>query len=211
MNHWFTSCVPYRRTPKVQARLDAQREALLEAAVQLLAEQGYAGCSVAAVAARAGVATGSVYRHFPGKAELVAELFRRVVSREVDAVEEAAGQPGDLVQRTVAVVETFAGRAMKAPRLAYALLAEPVDALVEAERLVFRRVFRDAFAVRVAEAVEAGQLPPQDPQVTAAALVGAVAEVLVGPLSEGAAHPDTIPSLVKFTLRALGERHATDA
>ncbi|GAA0617347.1 TetR/AcrR family transcriptional regulator [Kutzneria viridogrisea] len=211
MNHWFTSCVPYRRTPKVQARLDAQREALLEAAVQLLAEQGYAGCSVAAVAARAGVATGSVYRHFPGKAELVAELFRRVVSREVDAVEEAAGQPGDLVQRTVAVVETFAGRAMKAPRLAYALLAEPVDALVETERLVFRRVFRDAFAVRVAEAVEAGQLPPQDPQVTAAALVGAVAEVLVGPLSEGAAHPDTIPSLVKFTLRALGERHATDA
>ncbi|WP_025356693.1 TetR/AcrR family transcriptional regulator [Kutzneria albida] len=203
--------MPYRRTPKVQARLDAQREALLEAAVQLLAEQGYAGCSVAAVAARAGVATGSVYRHFPGKAELVAELFRRVVSREVDAVEEAAGQPGDLVQRTVAVVETFAGRAMKAPRLAYALLAEPVDALVEAERLVFRRVFRDAFAVRVAEAVEAGQLPPQDPQVTAAALVGAVAEVLVGPLSEGAAHPDTIPSLVKFTLRALGERHATDA
>ncbi|MBA8928215.1 AcrR family transcriptional regulator [Kutzneria viridogrisea] len=203
--------MPYRRTPKVQARLDAQREALLEAAVQLLAEQGYAGCSVAAVAARAGVATGSVYRHFPGKAELVAELFRRVVSREVDAVEEAAGQPGDLVQRTVAVVETFAGRAMKAPRLAYALLAEPVDALVETERLVFRRVFRDAFAVRVAEAVEAGQLPPQDPQVTAAALVGAVAEVLVGPLSEGAAHPDTIPSLVKFTLRALGERHATDA
>lgn len=191
--------------------MDAQREALLEAAVQLLAEQGYAGCSVAAVAARAGVATGTVYRHFPGKAELVAELFRMVVGREVAAVEEAASQPGDVVERTVAVVETFAGRALKAPRLAYALLAEPVDAPVEVERLVFRRVFREAFSTRIAEAVADGLLPPQDPEITAAALVGAVAEVLVGPLAAGTATAETIPGLVTFTLRALGGNNATDA
>ena len=60
--------------------MDTQRAAILDAAVDLLSEQGYAGCSMAAVAARAGVATGSVYRHFPNKAELVVELFRIVVS-----------------------------------------------------------------------------------------------------------------------------------
>jgi AcrR family transcriptional regulator len=63
--------VPYRRTPQVEARLSASRERILSAALSLVAERGYAGCSVAAVARRAGVATGSVYRHFPAKADLV--------------------------------------------------------------------------------------------------------------------------------------------
>ncbi|MQA08659.1 MAG: TetR family transcriptional regulator [Pseudonocardiaceae bacterium] len=196
--------MPYRRTPRVQARLDAQRTAIIEAATGLLAEQGYAGCSVAAVAARAGVGIGSVYQHFPSKAELVVELFRVVVGREVQAVRKAAARPDDLVERIVAVVETFAVRALKSPRLAYALLAEPVDAPVEAERLVFRQAFRDAAATRITEAVAAGQLPPQDAETAAAALIGAVAEVLVGPLAAGGDTIDPVPPLIEFTLRALG-------
>ena len=195
----------------MQARMDSQRAAIMDAAVDLLSEQGYAGCSMAAVAARAGIATGSVYRHFPGKAELVVELFRFVVSHEVDAVAKAAAQPGDLVQRVVAVVETFASRALKSPRLAYALLAEPVDLPVEAERLVFRRAFRDIGAERIADAVAAGALPPQNPEITAAALIGALGEILVGPLAAGAAEADTMPALITFTLRALGGHDGTNA
>jgi AcrR family transcriptional regulator len=195
----------------VQARLDASREAIVGAAVALLAEQGYAGCSVAAVAARAGVATGTVYRHFPTKSALVTELFRVVCSREVAAVVAAAERAGGLVDGVVAFVETFAGRAMKAPRLAYALLVEPVDVAVDTERLVFRRTFRDVIAARIADAVAQGVLPPQDPQLTAAALVGAVGEALVGPLAAGAADADTIPALVTFSLRAMGGCDATDA
>ncbi|GAB3886301.1 hypothetical protein GCM10029964_050370 [Kibdelosporangium lantanae] len=107
--------MPYRRTPKVQARMDTQRAAIRKAAVDLLSEQGYAGCSMAAVAARAGVATGSVYKHFPSKTELVVELFRYVVTHEVEAVSQAAEQPGDLVARVVSVVETFTSRALKSP------------------------------------------------------------------------------------------------
>ena len=203
--------MPYRRTPAVQARLDSQRQAVLDAAVALLAEQGYAGCSMAAVAARAGIATGSVYRHFPSKSELAAELFRTVVSREVAAVSEASQRPGDLVERIVAVVETFARRAMKSPRLAYALLAEPVDPAVDAERLVFREAFRDVFAERIADGIAQGVLPEQDPRLTASALVGAGAEALVGPLAEGAASPDTVPALITFTLRALGAANADNS
>lgn len=197
----------YRRTPKVQARLDSQRATILDAATELLAERGYAGCSMAAVAARAGVATGSVYRHFPGKAELVAELFRLVVTREVAAVERASASSGDVTERVVAVVETFAGRALKAPRLAYALLAEPVDAPVEQERLVFRRAFRDIVARHVSAGVGAGVLPPQDADITAAAVVGAIAEVMIGPLTSGNA--TSVAELCTFTLRALGAPDAT--
>jgi AcrR family transcriptional regulator len=197
--------VPYRRTPRVQARLDAQRAAILAAAAALLAEWGYAGCSVAAVAQRAGIATGSVYRHFPGKAELVVELFRGVVSREVAAVREAAALAGNPVDRVATVFETFAERALKAPRRAYALLAEPVDPPVEAERLVFRRVFRDLAAGHIAEGVRAGLLPTQDAAFTAAALVGATAEILTGTLTTD---NDTTGELRPFILRAIGSRDA---
>jgi AcrR family transcriptional regulator len=197
--------VPYRRTPTIQARIDAQRAAVLHAATDLLRERGYAGCSIAAVATRAGIATGTVYRHFPSKTDLVVELFRTVVGREVTAVAEASYARAGLVERVVAVTETFATRALKSPRLAYALLAEPVDPAVEVERLVFRRAFRDLFAAPIAEGVGLGVLPHQDPQLTAAALVGAVAEALVGPLSDGTADGvDPTPHLVSFTLRALG-------
>lgn len=196
----------YRRTAKVQSRLDEQRAAILDAAVELLAEQGYAGCSVAAVAERAGIATGSVYRHFPGKAQLVAELFERIVTREVAAVRAAGAQPGTPEQRVNAVLETFANRALKAPRQAYALLAEPVDAPIEERRLAFRRAYRDVIAELIRDGVRAGKLAPQDAELTAAALVGAAAEVLIGPLTTGS--NSAIPQLRTFTLRALG---VTDA
>lgn len=215
----------YRRTPAIQARLDAQRTAVVEAGLGLLAEHGYAGCTMAAVAARAGIATGSVYRHFPSKAELSVELFRTVVGREVAAVTDAAALKAhrSAADRVVAVIETFATRALKVPRLAYALLAEPVDPAVDAERLVFRRAFRDVFAELIAAGVDGGELPPQDARLTASALVGAGAEALIGPLTgpltgpsageaDGeAAGPGTVPALVTFTLRALGVPDADHA
>jgi AcrR family transcriptional regulator len=200
----FTAWVAYRRTPTIQARLDASRGAILRAAISLLTDHGYAGCSVAAVAKAAGVATGTVYRHFPNKAHLVTEVFRVAAGREVAAVAEAVRGP----EPVTGVIETFAGRAFKAPRLAYALLAEPVDPAVDAERLVFRRAYRDLVAAVIAEGVAEGALPPQNPEVTAAALVGAIAEALVGPLAAGVADVDTIPSLIMFVRRAVGGRDA---
>ncbi len=194
----------YRRTPAVQARLDAQRETILWAAVALLGERGYACCSMAAVAHRAGIATGSIYQHFANKAELSAELFRTVVGREVAAVTVAAGRESTPHGKITAVIETFSARALRAPRLAYALLAEPAEAIVETERLVFRRAFRDLFAEQIAAGIAAGQLPEQPVELTAAALVGAVGEALVGPLGAGSPPDDLIPALVSFALRALG-------
>lgn len=201
--------MPYRRTPKVQERLDAQRETIVAAATRQLAEHGYGGCSVAAVAERAGVAVGSVYRHFPTKADLVVHVFRQVVTREVAAVRAASAAAGEPAERVLAAVETFAQRALKAPKQAYALLAEPVDALIDAERLEFRRAYTDVIAEHVAAGVRAGVLPPQDGRLTAAALVGAAAEVLIGPLTSGNA--GDVAELRTFILRALGgpdARHA---
>ncbi len=203
MNLCFTSCVAYRRTPAVQARLDAQSRAIVHAAMKVLSEQGFGGLSMATVAAEAGVATGTVYKSFSGKAELVTAVFRDVVTREVAAVAQA-GAEGSVVDRVTAAVETFAGRALKNPKLAYVLLAEPVDAAVDNERLRFRRAFAETFQSAIADGVANGQLPPQDSRTSATALVGAIGEVLVGPLAQRSQSESVVPELVAFALRALG-------
>ncbi|MGW0245578.1 TetR/AcrR family transcriptional regulator [Nocardia goodfellowii] len=193
----------YRRTPAMQARLDAQAALIVQAATRVLSRDGFAGLSMAAVANEAGVATGTVYKHYEGKTELVTAVFRRVVAREVEAV-RAAAAVGGATERVAAAVETFAGRALKNPKLAYVLLVEPVDAVVDIERLRFRRAFAEAFESAVAEGVSRGELPPQDARTSAAALVGAIGEVLVGPLAHAPHSETVVPELVSFALRALG-------
>ncbi len=153
----------YRPTERTEARKAAVRERIVTAARELIAHGGYAEAQVAAVAAKAGVATGTVYRHFPSKAELFAEVFRNASQHEVDAVVEAAGDvDSSAAARIAAAVETFARRALRGRRLAWALIAEPVDPAVEAERLIFRRAYRDAFADVIATGVGSGELPAQD-------------------------------------------------
>ncbi|WP_370247373.1 TetR/AcrR family transcriptional regulator [Nocardioides sp.] len=201
----------YRRTAAVQQRLDGARARVLAAAHALVAEQGWAGCTVAAVAARAGVATGTVYRHVPDKTTLLVEVFRAATQREVDAVTAAAAAPGTATARVAALTTAFGQRALRSPRLAYALIAEPVDPAVERERLRYRAAYRAIVADVVTAGIATGELPPQDPDVTAAALVGALAEALVL-----ATHPDAprplspdpagtvVPALTDLVTRALG-------
>lgn len=58
------------------ARGDATREKLIEATVRLVRELGYRRTTTRAIAQAAGVAEGTLYRHFPDKARLFAEAVR---------------------------------------------------------------------------------------------------------------------------------------
>ncbi|WP_420753438.1 TetR/AcrR family transcriptional regulator [Rhodococcus sp. O3] len=194
----------YRRTAAVEQRLEDRRAAIAAAAVALLSEHGYRALSIAAVAERAGVATGTVYRHYTDKSELMVRIFRDLCTREVEAVTAAASAAGSGTGKVAAIVETFAQRALRNPRLAYTLLAEPVDAALDAERLVLRRAFAAAFADAIGYGIGTGEFPEQDAGLAAAALVGAVGEVLTDPLHIGAAAAGTVPDLTAFALRALG-------
>src|SRR5437762_1618002 len=110
--------MPYRETAQTRARRDAVCERIVEAAREQVAEGGYASASVQAVARRARVATGSVYRHFPSKAELFAEVFRRASQRELDVViEVTADEALAPYERVAGAVEAFSRRALAAPTM----------------------------------------------------------------------------------------------
>lgn len=214
------AALAYRSTERTEARLAETRARIVRAARELIAEGGYVAAQVAPVAERAGVAVGTVYRHFPSKSELFAEVFREASQHEVDAMREAVNarvpdsatgsRPGTAPERIAAGIETFARRALRGRRLAWALLAEPVDPAVEAERLHFRHSYRDLMAEVISEGIDAGEIPDQDVEATAAALIGAIGEAMVGPLSPTANGGDPeslIASLVNFCTRAIGEEH----
>lgn len=198
--------VPYRPTKRTEARKAATRERIVSAALDQVAEGGYASAGIQAVADRAGVAVGTVYRHFPSKAELFAQVFRRAAQRELDVVAEvAAPDERPARERIAAAAEAFCRRALAGPVLAYAQIAEPVDPAVEAERLTLRRGYRDVFVGALREGVESGEIPPHDPEVLGAAITGGLSEALVGPLAARRRSEALVASLVQFVLDAIPE------
>ena len=192
--------------------LTPTRERLLRAAQELIEEGGYGPASVVAIADRAGVAAGTLYRHFSSKEELFVEVFRSVCDREVRAMQAAAeAMPIEAshVDRLVTVLSTFARRALRRPRLAWALIAEPVDPHVDSERLAYRARYSELTAEALRAGIAAGELPEQNVELTAAALVGGCGEALVGPLSPVAASKpameEILSALGTFVRRAAGE------
>ena len=95
-------------------------------------------------------------------------------------------------------------RAQAAPRLAWSLIAEPVDPAVDAERLTYRQRYAALYQQLLSDGVSQGELPIQDTAISAAALVGAIAEALVGPLSDPLPKANLAESLTQFCLRAVG-------
>jgi len=196
--------MPYRRTENVARRLAARHGAIIAAARDAASDGGMAAVQIAPVAQRAGIAAGTVYRYFPGKTDLVAALLTEISEREIGALRSAADvAPGPLSALSAAIM-TFAARALRHRRLAYAAIAEPVEAALDAARLSFRKALAAEFATLIAAA--AAHLPEQDAALSAAALVGLLIEGLIGPLA-----PDTagrqravVQSLALVALRALG-------
>lgn len=102
MEHAIDS-VGYR--PPQQARSREALRKLLTAAEEILAEVGYEECTMAAVAERAGVSVGSIYRRFEGRDQLLAVLKERMLSdleaRIVAAVDGAPKNLDDIVRAYV--------------------------------------------------------------------------------------------------------------
>ena len=136
-----------RKTPR-QPRAQASVDFVLEAAAQVLEATGEAGFNTNAVAARAGVSIGKLYRYFPDKSA----ILRALAARETEAHRLAVmailneDNPDVAPDRAMirAFVRAFAGRS-RARRIAVsALLAEADHAELAARFEIDGREVRDA-------------------------------------------------------------------
>ena len=199
----------YRRTEKVVRRLAARHDAILAAARALAGEGGMAAVQIAAVADRAGIAAGTMYRYFPSKTEMVAALVTAVSEAELAAVRRAADAAPGPLSALAAAIATFAVRALARRRLTFAVLAEPIDPEVDAVRLAYRKALAGEMEARIRACGAARHLPEQDATLAAPALIGALIEGLIGPLApplpdDAAKAREIAQGLTLLALRALG-------
>ena len=204
----------YRRTDHVSARLADTRRRILNAARELVAEGGFGAAQMTEVARRAAVATGTLYRYFPSKEELCRQVFREVSAREMNLLASIAQSEAPARERLERVLRSFATRAVRGRRLAYALLAEPVDVGLAEERTRFRRTHGEIFAGILEEGVALGEIPPLDAKIAAACIAGAIPTALIGPLAPESHELDenadtVVDEIVRFCLTAVGARAAT--
>nr|WP_297398304.1 TetR/AcrR family transcriptional regulator [uncultured Marinobacter sp.] len=203
----------YRETEKMRQRKAEARKRIIKCTNECVAEGGFRSARITRIAGLAGVATGSIYRHFESREDLFAEIFRRATQREVDKVAEALATPGNAAERLESALRQFAERALKGPVMAWSLIAEPVDPKVEEERLAYRKAYANLFEQAIREGIEDGCIPDQDARQSSTCLVGAIAESLVGPLSptqrdQGAAprtenNDPLVNSIIRFCMQGL--------
>lgn len=199
-----------------QRREAGRREDLIEAATAIVRDSGFGAASVKAVTARAGMSAGLLYSYADGVDDLLAEVFRRCAGAEMAAVDQAiaAVDASDATGRLLVLIETFATRALRGGRLAWALLVEPVGRAIDEERLAYRRGYADIATEIVTQGVRDGEFAVQDARITATGLVGAIGEALAGPLAPVTMDDDDpdaiVAAITGLCLRAVGARSASD-
>ncbi len=158
---------------RVDARANHAR--IVAAATDAFAEKGLAA-DMKEIAERAGVAVGTLYRHFPGKAEMLTAILREAIAVSL-AGEEAAEQRVDPIDGLRALLlheYTITGRygwlqeAIASGQLPPACLEE-----LRAERQ--KHDFAGRFERLLRRGMQDGRLRPDlDPGVAAALLSGTV-------------------------------------
>ncbi|WP_282691807.1 TetR/AcrR family transcriptional regulator [Streptomyces sp. CC208A] len=162
-------------------RRRATRAKLYEAAVTLIAEQGFSATTVDEIAERAGVAKGTVYYNFKSKTELFEELLRHGVSLLTaslrTAAEETAAAGGSRVAALDAMIRAGLVFIDRYPAFTQLYVAElwRTNRAWNSTLLVVRQEAVAVVEGVLREGVEAGELSEEiDVQLTAAALVGMV-------------------------------------
>ncbi|GGQ17362.1 TetR family transcriptional regulator [Streptomyces roseolilacinus] len=162
-------------------RRQATRTKLYEAAVTLIAEQGFSATTVDEIAERAGVAKGTVYYNFRSKTELFEELLRHGVGLLTaslrDAADETAARGGTRVEALDAMIRAGLVFIDRYPAFTQLYVAElwRTNRAWQSTLLVVRQEAVAVVETVLRDAVAGGELSEDiDIPLTAAALVGMV-------------------------------------
>jgi AcrR family transcriptional regulator len=197
-----------RKRPSPQER----RTAIVRAARDLVADVGFRDAQMTMIAEKAGIALGTLYRHFPSKSEIMVEVVGYVAQREVDVAAGVTMREGNAEDRLGLAAWAFASRALKGHQMAHALVAEPVDPEIEEARLDYRKRLARVFESVIEQGIRDGEFPDQDVRAAGACMVGCLFEGLVGPLALDSLSTDQdryshAIAIVGFCLRGISGRN----
>ena len=132
----MTSTQPTRRDG------EATRQRLLRAALELYTTVGFRATTTPAIAARAGVAEGTIYRHFSGKEHLLNEVFRGAQRWGATIVRETEGEGAPM--RLDRIARTLFDTAARDAALTRMLLRRRDEQHLDEKSREAEREFRDA-------------------------------------------------------------------
>ncbi len=171
---------------------EATRERLLRAALDLYTTAGFTGTTTPALAARAGVAEGTIYRHFASKEQLLNAAHRKAIDWGLEAL---AALEADRVRRGPERLALFGrqivDKAAQDPPLVRMLLSTANDPFLDEPSRAARRGVREGLTQLIAMCKSDGQVGSGPAEVWAdiwLAIVACAAERVAGGewLSEGA-------------------------
>ncbi len=124
---------------------EATRQKLLRAALELYTTIGYRATTTPAIAARAGVAEGTIYRHFSGKEHLLNEVYRAAQRWVIAVVQEAeAERTGRAPERLLRIARRLIEAAERDPAAARMVLQTREDRYLDEKSREAAREFREA-------------------------------------------------------------------
>ncbi|MBJ7436740.1 MAG: TetR/AcrR family transcriptional regulator, partial [Acinetobacter sp.] len=169
----------YKRSSLMQERMEQNREAILQSARELIAQGGIKDAQIQAIAERAGVSSGLVYRYFDNKSQVLIEVLSEAIQHEVKILNHIA-ESDELTskQKLDKAVTTFVKRAMNSPQLAYSLMFEPVDAELEHERFRSKQLIKQSMKEILAVGKINGEFGFEDLNTAALCVVGAMTFVV---------------------------------
>ena len=141
----------------VEPRIARSRTVVFAAAIEIVAERGFAGASIDAIAQRAGVARSTIYRNWPTRVDLLLEA----VGSELDPIESLA--MGDL-RTELAAIGTHLAELLTSQRMGSVVASIILEARRDSELEELRQRFlasrRDAMNAVIGAAIARGDLPP---------------------------------------------------
>ena len=173
----------YKRSSLMQKRMEQNREAILQSARELIAQGGIKDAQIQAIAERAGVSSGLVYRYFDNKSQVLIEVLSEAIQHEVKILNHIAESELSSKQKLDKAVTTFVKRAMNSPQLAYSLMLEPVDAELEHERFRSKHLIKQSIKEILAAGKINGEFGFEDLNTAALCVVGAMTFVVIEPLN----------------------------
>lgn len=172
----------YKRSSLMQERMEQNRKSILSSAKKLISEGGFKDAQIQTIAEQAGVSSGLVYRYFDNKSQVLIEVLSEAINTELLVIDAITESDLTAEQKLHKAVTTFVKRALNSPQLAYSLMFEPVDSLVEHERFRVKQLIKQSIIKILADGNASGEFVLEDLNTTALCVVGAMTFVVVEPL-----------------------------